>query len=368
MHIPLEKSHSAPTISTDQSKRSTPGPAGEVRQENGSRRSKRFSLRETAQAPRVSHRLLQQTESICEAYAIQPGDIDFDNEKRLGGGAWCSVYEVSMNEQRLAMKRLAPDVMMCATPKQIAGAATDMVREAAILSITNHENIVKLHGISAGTLLQNGEVTFDDEEKEFFFLMDKLESTLDDRIRRWRREERGSAWRLRRKCHHRPDLLFERLEVALEMARGLKYLHERKIVHGDIKPGNVGFDDNGVLKIFDFGLARKLKHRDDTTAGAVGTPAYMAPEIHDQKPYGQKADIFSFALTLWQLCTLESRPPQCYKQRPELPKWWPVELSTLMAVCWSAEPNGRPSCDDIIKSIENILKGKNEKSTPCTVN
>jgi len=271
-----------------------------------------------------------------------------------------------MNNQTLAMKRLSSYSMAQASPKQIARAAADLAKESYLLSITEHENIVKMHGISPGSLLEeDGEIVLDedDEKKSFFILMDRLRMTLDEKITKWKREETRSmppSWRVRRKHQQRLDHLLGRLEDAVALARGLRYLHEKNIIHCDIKPDNIGFDRNGILKIFDFGLAMKSKTDDAKIRGAAGTPDFMAPEVHAKQPYGKKVDVFAFGMTLWQMCALEHRPLyECgCDDRPRMEKWWPSELMDLMSKCWSADPDDRPSFDEVAESIEKILKGR----------
>ena len=78
--------------------------------------------------------------------------------------------------------------------------------------------------------------------------------------------------------------LRRRLEIAVGLAHALKYLHEKNIVYRDLKPDNVGFDGDGVVKLFDFGLACKLPFtggEDSTYAltSNAGSPWYMAPEV-----------------------------------------------------------------------------------------
>ncbi|KAF0924772.1 hypothetical protein E2562_014571 [Oryza meyeriana var. granulata] len=88
----------------------------------------------------------------------------------------------------------------------------------------------------------------------------------------------------------------EAVRLALAMARGLSYLHSRKIVHRDVKTENMLLDDGKLnLKIADFGVARiEVDPRDMT--GATGTPRYMAPEVLAGRPYNRKCDVYSFAI------------------------------------------------------------------------
>eukprot|EP00540_Astrosyne_radiata_P023230 CAMPEP_0116866988 /NCGR_PEP_ID=MMETSP0418-20121206/26366_1 /TAXON_ID=1158023 /ORGANISM="Astrosyne radiata, Strain 13vi08-1A" /LENGTH=290 /DNA_ID=CAMNT_0004502747 /DNA_START=86 /DNA_END=955 /DNA_ORIENTATION=+ len=215
--------------------------------------------------------------------SILPQDVDFQSKRHLGRGTFCEVHEVSMNRQTFAMKRVSSRAVAHSTPRAIAAATTDLAREAALLATTKHENIVQMHGISTGSLMsRGGSIVSNDDEDGFFILVDRLETTLDRKIIQWQTEQkRSSSWNIRKNQQQRLDRLMDRLEVALGIAKGLKYLHEKKIVHCDIRPENIGFDQDGVVKLFDFGLAMKLKHgKDKTIQGTAGSRAYMAPEIH----------------------------------------------------------------------------------------
>lgn len=80
----------------------------------------------------------------------------------------------------------------------------------------------------------------------------------------------------------------------------LSYLHERDVVHRDLKPENVMVDDNGYLKLIDFGSAKILRER---TYSLVGTPHYMAPEVISRKGHDAQADLWSLGVILYEfLC------------------------------------------------------------------
>eukprot|EP00540_Astrosyne_radiata_P017494 CAMPEP_0116840680 /NCGR_PEP_ID=MMETSP0418-20121206/10498_1 /TAXON_ID=1158023 /ORGANISM="Astrosyne radiata, Strain 13vi08-1A" /LENGTH=365 /DNA_ID=CAMNT_0004471011 /DNA_START=37 /DNA_END=1134 /DNA_ORIENTATION=+ len=313
--------------------------------------------------PKISEQVQRNLGKLPKRCFIQPDQVDLSKKMRLGCGAFCEVHKVvtTKDQQTLAMKHLSPKAMHHQSPRHISGCATDLSREAALLATINHENIINLHGISAGSMIEDGIVVVDDEKKGFFILLDRLKTTLDRKIIKWRKEENASmppSWRIRKHNQHRRKLLWERLEVALEIVKGLQYLHDvHRIVHCDIKPDSIGFDENGVVKIFDFGLAMKLNSDTDAIRGFGGTRLYMAPEIHQHEPYGRKVDVFAFAMTLWQMCALEDIPVYVHgcDDRPQMQGWWPKELRELMAQCWSADPDDRPSCKEIVSRIENML-------------
>ncbi|KAL7523032.1 hypothetical protein ACHAXR_000175, partial [Thalassiosira sp. AJA248-18] len=95
----------------------------------------------------------------------------------------------------------------------------------------------------------------------------------------------------------------------------MSYLHSKNIVFRDLKPANVGFDSMGVLKLFDFGFAFSVKK--DLLYDICGTPRYMAPEVGLERGYGIPADVHSFGILFWQICSLK-QPFAHIMSAPEL--------------------------------------------------
>ena len=96
-------------------------------------------------------------------------------------------------------------------------------------------------------------------------------------------------------------LLAERLEIVIQVCRGLAYAHEHKIVHRDIKPSNIRLLDDGTAKIMDFGIA-KLGGTQLTRAGMmVGTVHYMSPEQVRGQPLDGRSDVFSLGVILYEM-------------------------------------------------------------------
>lgn len=96
-------------------------------------------------------------------------------------------------------------------------------------------------------------------------------------------------------------------QVALDIARGLHWLHSRSLVHLDIKTSNVLLTADGRAKIADFGLSHFLSDRDYLSESVVqmGTFPYAAPEVLLASKVTTKADLFSFGVVLWELVTGE---------------------------------------------------------------
>jgi NIMA (never in mitosis gene a)-related kinase len=96
------------------------------------------------------------------------------------------------------------------------------------------------------------------------------------------------------------------LDIMVQICEGLNYLHNRDIIHRDIKSQNIFLTKNNIIRIGDFGLAKKLKKKNNRKSymTKVGTDCYMAPEILQGENYGKPADIWSLGCVLHELCTL----------------------------------------------------------------
>lgn len=79
----------------------------------------------------------------------------------------------------------------------------------------------------------------------------------------------------------------------VQMALAMNYVHDKKILHRDLKTQNIFLTSSGDIKIGDFGIARVLQHTYDCANTAIGTPYYLSPEICQERPYNQKSDIWS---------------------------------------------------------------------------
>jgi serine/threonine-protein kinase len=98
-----------------------------------------------------------------------------------------------------------------------------------------------------------------------------------------------------------PLLIQEKLEIVIQICRGLSYAHEHGVVHRDIKPSNIRLLDDGTVKIMDFGIA-KLGGTNLTKSGMmVGTIHYMSPEQVRGRPLDGRSDIFSVGVILYEL-------------------------------------------------------------------
>ncbi|XP_065580595.1 serine/threonine-protein kinase cst-1-like [Artemia franciscana] len=97
--------------------------------------------------------------------------------------------------------------------------------------------------------------------------------------------------------------------VAIQLLSAMYYLHSNRVLHRDMKPQNILLDSNGTIKVCDFGFAKVLDIHTYVLTSVKGTPLYMAPEIIEEKPYDQGADLWSVGCILYEL--LVGAPPFC---------------------------------------------------------
>ncbi|HET9695019.1 MAG TPA: serine/threonine-protein kinase [Steroidobacteraceae bacterium] len=94
------------------------------------------------------------------------------------------------------------------------------------------------------------------------------------------------------------------IELVARLAEALHYAHQNQVVHRDIKPANIMFDaPSGELKITDFGIARLTDSGRTRTGVVLGTPSFMSPEQLQGRPITGSSDLFSLAVSLYQLLT-----------------------------------------------------------------
>ena len=90
------------------------------------------------------------------------------------------------------------------------------------------------------------------------------------------------------------------------MASALQHMHEKRIMHWDLKPANIFISADGDLKLGDLGLGWALSSQTFEAYSRVGTPLYMSPEVLDGSGYDTKSDVWSLGCIAYELCTLKS--------------------------------------------------------------
>ena len=142
------------------------------------------------------------------------------------------------------------------------------------------------------------------------------------------------------------------LDWFTQMCLGMKHIHDRKIIHRDIKGANVFLTKKGIVKIGDFGIAKVLSHTVQKARTMVGTPYYLSPEIVQSKPYNSKTDIWSMGVMLYELCALKPPfdAPSIHMLTMKIvrgvynpiPYNFSPELKGLVKKCLDIRPESRP--------------------------
>lgn len=150
------------------------------------------------------------------------------------------------------------------------------------------------------------------------------------------------------------------LRLALDISRGMEYLHSQGIVHGDLKSSNLLLNDDMHVKVADFGTSRL---ETQCRGEHIGTYRWMAPEMIKGKRYTRKVDVYSFGMVLWELATSllpfrELNPVQAAfavsekEERPLLPENCHPGIAQLIARCWATNSSKRPEFSEIVRVLE----------------
>src|SRR6266850_887076 len=235
--------------------------------------------------------------------------------EKVGEGGMGIVYRAHDDRlnREVALKLIHPDLLAQ------EDARARFIREAQAASTLTHPNICTIHSI-------------EEEDGQLFLVLELLEGTT---LRQWTGEARRSLKAL--------------LDCLIQGAEGLAEAHRRGVVHRDIKSANLWVTPRGLVKIVDFGLAKRLHAAaatvsEDTptesltaTGVTLGTTAYMSPEQALGRPVDPRGDIFSFGVVLYEAATgrlpftggntaevfqqiLNRDPPLPSSLSPELPR------------------------------------------------
>lgn len=155
----------------------------------------------------------------------------------------------------------------------------------------------------------------------------------------------------------------ELTKIGYGIACGMRYLHDRHIMHRDLKSPNVLLDNDKLPKICDFGLSRTRELQSNLTK-TVGTPQWMAPELVKCADYDDSIDVYAYGVVLWEMLTglVPFEGKEAFQiiyvllSNPNplpIPEGSPEPLSKLIQKCVSQDSKERPSFADIISEFEN---------------
>ena len=159
--------------------------------------------------------------------------------------------------------------------------------------------------------------------------------------------------------------LIEAAMIGEQVARGLSYAHSRRVIHRDVKPGNVFITNEGDAKLGDFGLARVVNEVQIKKTEIKGTPLYMAPEQIRGSDIDFRADIYALGCTMYEV--LAGRPPfiegeilwhHIYTEPDPLSTYVqvPPTIEQLVMKCIAKEKSDRISSADRIAEIFGAVR------------
>jgi len=264
----------------------------------------------------------------------QLGDINIDAkelvmDKEIGRGSFGLVHKALWRGTEVAVKRLPRDSI---AEHQVL---LEFMKEAFIMRRLRHPNVLQVLGVCLDPPC---------------IVMEYL--------------PKGSLFHL----IHNPDVTLEWpviQKIAVEICRGMAYLHgcTPPLIHRDLKPHNLLVDETWRVKVCDFGLSRFLEAKRDMTA--CGTPAYAAPEVLRNSAYSVSADVYSFAIVLWELVARQplypGMPPfqiiftvGTQGTRPKIPPKCPLVIAQLIQDCWAEDPASRPSFVELAERVAGL--------------
>lgn len=250
-------------------------------------------------------------------------------ENKVASGSYGDLYRGTYCSQEVAIKVLKPERVSAEMLREFS-------QEVYIMRKVRHKNVVQL--IGACTRSPN--------------LCIVTEFMAKGSLYNFLHKQKG-VFKL-------PSLI----KVAIDVSKGMNYLHQNNIIHRDLKTANLLMDENEVVKVADFGVAR-VQTQSGVMTAETGTYRWMAPEVIEHKPYDYKADVFSFGIVMWELLTGEL--PYSYLTplqaavgvvqkglRPTIPKHTYPKLAELLERCWQRDPTQRPNFSQIIDILQQI--------------
>ncbi|AQK63633.1 Mitogen-activated protein kinase kinase kinase 1 [Zea mays] len=264
----------------------------------------------------------------------------------LGSGSFGMVYEgISDEGAFFAVK----EVSLLDQGSNAQQSIVALEQEIALLGQFEHENIVQYYG------------TDKEESKLYIFIELVTQGSLSSLYQKYKlRESQVSAY-------------------TRQILNGLVYLHERNVVHRDIKCANILVHANGSVKLADFGLAKEMS-KINMLRSCKGSVYWMAPEvINPKKMYGPSADIWSLGCTVLEMLTRQIPFPNIEwtnaffmigrGEQPTIPCYLSKEAQDFIGQCVRVDPESRPSASQLLEHpfVNRPLRASFESSSPPAI-
>uniref|UniRef100_A0A8C0PSX1 Serine/threonine-protein kinase TNNI3K n=1 Tax=Canis lupus familiaris TaxID=9615 RepID=A0A8C0PSX1_CANLF len=268
-------------------------------------------------------------------FHLQLSEIEF--HEIIGSGSFGKVYKGRCRNKIVAIKRYRANTYCSKSDVDM------FCREVSILCRLNHPCIIQFVGACLNDPSQFAIVTQYISGGSLFSLLHEQKRILD---------------------------LQSKLIIAVDVAKGMEYLHNltQPIIHRDLNSHNILLCEDGHAVVADFGESRFLQSLDeDNMTKQPGNLRWMAPEVFTQcTRYTIKADVFSYALCLWELLTGEipfahlkpaaAAADMAYHHlRPPIGYSIPKPISSLLMRGWNACPEGRPEFSEVVTKLEECL-------------
>ncbi|XP_042446011.1 serine/threonine-protein kinase STY13-like [Zingiber officinale] len=249
-------------------------------------------------------------------------------------GAFGKLYKGTYNGEDVAIKLLEKPEN---DPERAQLMEQQFVQEVMMLAILKHPNIVRLIGACRKPVVWCIVTEYAKGGSVRQFLM--------------KRQNRSVPLRLA-------------VRQALDVARGMAYVHGLGFIHRDLKSDNLLIFTDKSIKIADFGVAR-IEVKTEGMTPETGTYRWMAPEMIQHRPYDHKVDVYSFGIVLWELITgmlpfhnmtaVQAAFAVVNKGvRPVVPHDCLPTLGAIMTRCWDANPDVRPSFTEVVEMLEVV--------------
>lgn len=255
----------------------------------------------SAFTPSLSRAPLVSVSSIHPLDPHDPSNPTLQVQKFLGKGSFGSAYRVMRHSDGKVYAVKETDVSLLTTE-----ARQDAINEIRLLASVSHENVIRYYeSFLDGNWLciimeyaDSGDLSYYIKKaasvRHSFpetIIWDYFTQILLGVQVRWAARGRGLLQYCCGPCSPRTHCW--------------QALHDKKILHRDIKPMNIFVGEGGVVKVGDLGIAKTLKDGDAKTQ--IGTPLYMAPEIWEHRSYSYEADMWSLGVVLYEMMMLKAR-------------------------------------------------------------